>query len=189
LARSSKRRDIVEAAIHLLARGGAGALSASALATAAGVSKANVFHHFPRLDDVILEAFEQSVLAMPSLDPAPGTSLREWLLCLGTDTVAVMDADPARSSAYTAFLLSAYGDERLRTRLERFARTMEERFEAALLLLAPQAFDAKSRKALAKLILMTGDGLALHRQMFPAQADSQMAAWRAFVDRIAPEEA
>jgi AcrR family transcriptional regulator len=58
MVRSSSRQSIVQAATALMSAGGPDALTASALAEAAGVSKATLFHHFESLDDIVLEAFE-----------------------------------------------------------------------------------------------------------------------------------
>jgi|GEM_PF-1410933 Uncharacterized protein conserved in bacteria len=188
MSRPSKKEAIVAAAIRLMSEGGPEALTASALARAAGVSKANIFHHFARLDDIVVDAFEMFLLAMPSMQPEPGTGLRDWLLALGAETSAHMDADPALAGAYMGFIVRARGDGPLRARVAAIAAEAEARFEAALALLAPGRFSAAERRALAGLILLTGDGLALHRQLFPERAGSQAAAWRAFVDSIAPEE-
>ena len=188
MIRSSKRQAIIEAAIAVLAEGGSDALTASAVAERAGVSKANVFHHFERLEDIVLEALEAFLMAMPSMWPAPGTRLRDWLAALGADTTAQMEADPALSGAYFAFVGRARGNPALRHRLAEIAEAAQAHFEAVLAQLASDRFTPGERRSLAGLILLTGDGLALHRQLFPERAAEQAAAWSAFVDRIAPEE-
>jgi AcrR family transcriptional regulator len=188
MARSSKRDEIIAAAVRLLAREGAASLTAASLAREAGVSKANVFHHFETLNAVVLAALEAFLLGMDSMRPQPGTSLRDWLLGLGAETVAQMDDDPALAGAYFAFAARAQADPDLRQRLARMVETAEARFAEALELLAPERFTGAERGRLAALILITGDGLALHRQLFPQRRASQLAAWAVFVDSIAPEE-
>ena len=186
--KTNKRQAVIEAAIKLLAEGGGEALTASALAERAGVSKANVFHHFARLDDVVLAAFEAFLMGMPSMEPPPGMALRDWLMALGADTTASMDADPALSGAYFGFVAKARTDAHLREKLAELAMRARAQFEAALAELAPDRFSEAERKGLAKLILITGDGLALHRHLFPDQAASQTAAWARFVDVICARE-
>ena len=188
MRKPNKRQDIVEAAIGLLAEGGGEALTASALAERAGVSKANVFHHFARLDDIVLEAFEAFLIGMPSMQPPPGMALRDWLMALGADTAASMDADPALSGAYFGFVAKARTDAQLREKLAELALRVRGQFEAALVELAPDRFSEAERQALAALILVTGDGLALHRHLFPDQAASQAAAWTRFVEMICAKE-
>ncbi len=180
----SKRADIVEAAIGLLAQGGSEALSASALAERAGVSKANVFHHFPRLDEVVLEAFEAFVMGMPSMRPGPDMTLRDWLVALGAETSAAIGAEPDLSGAYFGFVAKARSDAALRSRFAQIVQAARDQFETALALVAPEQVPVAERKPLAQLILLAGDGLALHRQLFPEQAEEQNAAWTIFVDRI-----
>ncbi|KRA55376.1 TetR/AcrR family transcriptional regulator [Devosia sp. Root635] len=188
MPKAGKRDEIVAAAVRLLAREGAAGLTAASLAREAGVSKANVFHHFETLNAVVMAAFEAFLLGMDGMRPQPGTPLRVWLLALGAETAAQMDDDPALSGAYIAFVARAQADPDLRRRLAQLARMAEENFLAALELLAPTRFSLVERQRLAALILIAGDGLAMHRQLFPERRDSQLAAWSAFVDTIAPEE-
>ena len=186
--KAGKRDEIIAAAVRVLARDGAAGLTAASLALEAGVSKANIFHHFDTLNAVVLAAFEIFLLGMDGMHPQPGTPLRQWLLALGAETAAQMDGDPALAGAYFAFAARAQTDPDLRRRLAQLARTAEDHFAAGLQLLAPERFTPAERRRLAALILITGDGLALHRQLFPERGESQLAAWTAFVDGIAPEE-
>lgn len=189
MTRTTKRQDIIEAAIKLLAAGGAEALTASALAERAGVSKANIFHHFVRLDDIVLAAFEAFLMGMPSMQPLPGMDLHTWLMALGADTAASLDAEPGLSGAYFGFVAKARTDHELREQLQQLAGRAKSQFEVALAALAPDRWSDAERQALAALILLTGDGLALHRHLFPDQAASQAAAWARFVNMICAEGA
>ncbi|MCP8884784.1 TetR family transcriptional regulator [Devosia sp. XJ19-1] len=188
MTKPSKRQDLVAAAIQLLAEGGSEALTAGALAARAGVSKANVFHHFPRLDEIVLEAFELFVMGMPSMQPQSGMDLRSWLQALGRETTASMDTEPDLAAAYFGFVAKARTDAQLNARLAEIAAAARRQFEASLDLLAPRRFAPEERAALAALILMTGDGLALHRHLFPDQAASQAAAWSGFVEMVCAGE-
>ncbi|KQX35626.1 hypothetical protein ASD04_12605 [Devosia sp. Root436] len=188
MPRAGKRDEIVAAAMRLLAREGAAGLTAASLAREAGVSKANVFHHFETLNAVVLAAFETFLLGMDGMRPQPGTPLRDWLLALGAETAAQMDDDPGLAGAYLAFVARAQADPDLRRRLAHLVRMAEENFVAALELLAPTRFSPAERGRLAALILIAGDGLAIHRQLFPERRESQLVAWGTFVDTIAPEE-
>lgn len=188
MIRISKRQDIVEAAIRLIAEGGAEGLTASALAEAAGVSKANIFHHFARLDDIVLAALERFLLGMPGMQPAPRATLRDWLLSLGADTAAQIEGNTRLAGAYFGFIARARADEQLRLRIGEIADAAVSQFDAALEQLAPGRFAPAGRRALATLILLTGDGLAIHRQLFPEKAEGHAQAWVAFVDQIAPAE-
>lgn len=186
--KAGKRDEIIAAAVRVLARDGAAGLTAASLALEAGVSKANIFHHFDTLNAVVLAAFETFLLGMDGMHPQPGTPLQQWLLALGAETAAQMDGDPALAGAYFAFAARAQTDPDLRRRLAQLAGMAEDHFAAGLQLLAPERFTPAERRRLAALILITGDGLALHRQLFPERGESQLAAWTAFVDGIAPEE-
>jgi AcrR family transcriptional regulator len=185
---TGKRREIIDAAIRLMTAKGAAGLSAAALAQEAGISKANVFHHFDTLDDVVMAAFEQFLLGMDAFAPQPGTTLRAWLEGLGLETTTLMDEQRNLTGAYFAFVSRAQSDERLRRRMAETVAIGEQGFAAAIALLAPGRFTPKETAALAALILIAGDGLAVHRHLFPERAAEQDAAWRSFVDHILPPE-
>jgi AcrR family transcriptional regulator len=185
---AGKRQEIIDAAIRLMANKGATGLTAAALAAEASVSKANVFHHFATLDDVVLAAFEQFLLGMEAFSPKPGMTLRAWLEGLGLETVTLMEAQRSLTGAYFAFVSRAQGDERLRQRMAETVSLGEQGFAAAITALAPCRFTPAETTALASLILIAGDGLAVHRHLFPERAAGQDAAWRCFVDRIVPQE-
>jgi AcrR family transcriptional regulator len=187
MIRTTKRQDIIEAAVRLMAEGGPEALTSSALAAAAGVSKANLFHHFGTLDDIVLAAFEQFVLGLESVRGAPPASLRDWLLGLGAETTTTMSDAPQLSRGYFAFAARGFSDEALRRRIGEIVNMAADAFGEAIRAFRPSASDAEVR-ALAGLVLIAGDGLALHRGLFPETAERQDAAWRLFVDLIAPEE-
>ena len=186
MVRESSRQSIIEAATALMSSGGPEALTASALAEAAGVSKATLFHHFKSLDDIVLEAFEQFIMALPSIGGDAPASLREWLLALGSDTTAAVGDAPRLSRAYFAFVSRAQSDERLRRRLAEIIEAVVLAFESSLAGYRP-ASTPERRTALANLVLIAGDGLAIHRGLFPERSQSQEAAWRAFVDLVAPQ--
>lgn len=169
-----------------MSAGGPEALTASALAEAAGVSKATLFHHFESLDDIVLEAFEQFIMGLASIHGTPPATLRAWLLALGSDTTTAMDEAPRLNRAYFAFVARAQSDARLRQRLKEIVSGVVAAFTVNIARYRPKATAAENA-ALASLVLIAGDGLAIHRGLFAERAASQEAAWRAFVDFIAPE--
>jgi AcrR family transcriptional regulator len=187
MVRRTKRQDIIEAAVRLMAQGGPEALKASALAAAAGVSKANLFHHFGTLDAVVLAAFEQFFLGLESVQGKAPASLRDWLLGLGAETGTSMNEAPPLSRAYFAFVARAMADAALKRRIGEIADMARAAFAETIRRFRPAASTEES-EALAGLVLIAGDGLALHRGLFPERAGQQDAAWRAFVDLIAPKE-
>lgn len=184
-----KRGEIIDAAIRLLASRGGEGLTAAALASEAGVSKANLFHHFEGLDDIVMAAFERFLLDMESFSPRPGGSLRGWLLALGAETQALMDERGPLAGAYLAFAARARSDPRLLRRMAETVDLAEEGFAAAIGGMLPGGTSPEEARSLATLVMIAGDGLAMHRYLFPGRAESQRAAWRSLVDRIAPGEA
>ena len=187
MVRTGKKQDIVAAAVTLLATEGPAALTASALAAAARVSKANLFHHFESLDDIVLAAFEDFILGMESLRGAPPPTLREWLEALMAEATQSVAAQPRLSGAYLGFVSRARSEPRLRARLEAVVAEVAAAFAAILRGYLPDRPVAEI-KALASLVLVAGDGLVIHRGLFPGRAEAQAAGWGALVDLIAGKE-
>ena len=54
------RDDIIHAACDIIAEQGYDALTAAALATRAGISKGGLYHHFERMGDIVIAAYEET---------------------------------------------------------------------------------------------------------------------------------
>lgn len=187
ILRASKRDDILIAAAALLGRSGLDGFSASALAEAAGVSKANLFHHFKSLDDVVIKAFERFALDMQMLAPPPDASFRDWLLGIGAAGFGVGETGQDMAMTYFVFVAKALFDERLRRKVLGTTQAASSAFCELAARLAPEELDAAEARALGDLIFMTADGFAIHLLAFPERRREIQAAWRAFIDRVAPE--
>jgi AcrR family transcriptional regulator len=84
--RRAQRDEILDAALTLLAERGMAGLTMSALAERAGVSRATLYHYFPRIDHVLaawvgreVEATVDQILARAGQEPDPLERLR-WLI-------------------------------------------------------------------------------------------------------------
>jgi len=183
----SRKQDIVDAAIRLMAEGGPEALTASALAKAAGISKATLFHHFASLDDIVLASFDRYMMSLQSVSgPLPG-SLRDWLLALGAEAAQSVARDTQLANAYFGFVMRSKSEPRLRARLAEIAAGAETAFYEIIRQLEPVLGEREARQ-LASLVQVAGDGLALHHDLFPQRAAALDDGWRALVDLVAPEE-
>ncbi len=83
--RTEAAERILEAAKHLFAREGYGSVSIRDIAEAAGVSKANIFHHFASKEELYLETLRRSCEAARALleafreeHPCPAHQLRSF---------------------------------------------------------------------------------------------------------------
>ncbi len=177
------RKEIIEAAIRLLGRDGPDRFSASALAREVGISKANLFHHFPNLNEIPLAAFDQlgEALFAPSSGPPP--SPREWLQQMGEATLTLARDKRDFLTAYFVFFGRALFDERMR---ERFARTAEPMIAAITEQMA-RVFPGEEAETTGRLVAMTLDGLALH-VLTLGEEEAARRAWGRFVDIILPEK-
>jgi DNA-binding transcriptional regulator YbjK len=184
-----RRVTVLEAAVDVLAHGGARELTHRAVDRSAGLpqgSTSNVFRSRRALVDAVLghvSARERDVLAGMPAPAAPVTAAT--LLALAT--VAVTDAiGPGRrySIARRALFLDAAVDAesaaRLRAASEQWWRTVTELLAAAG---APQA-EARGRLVLAYVDGVIADQLARPQDDFDARA----ALWPAVWGMWAPEE-
>ncbi len=136
--RRSKRDDILVAAAGLLGRSGIDGFTASALAEAAGVSKANLFHHFKSLDDVVIEAFERFALDMQMLAPPEDMGFRDWLNGIGDASFGIGETGRDMARAYFVFVAKALFDERLRLKVLGTANAASQAFRDLVAHLAPE---------------------------------------------------
>ena len=177
------RTAIVEAAVVLLGRDGPDGFSASALAREVGISKANLFHHFPNLDEIPLAALDLLGAAMLAPAGTPPKTAREWLLRLGTMMFKVTREQQGFLKAYFVFFGRALFDERMRKKLKASAEPTLAEMVDQLRLFMPKA----EAETTARLALMTLDGLGLHLLALGEERKTRQA-WRRFVDVLFPEE-
>jgi AcrR family transcriptional regulator len=166
---------IVHAAIQILGRDGPDGFSAAAIARQAGVSKSNVFHHFARIDEIPLAAFEELGAELYGAAAISGRSMEAWLPALGDATADMVERNRGFLNAYFVFLSKSLFDPKLRARLSLGADAMLEPIAEALRTDRPGA-DAAT---LARLIAMMIDGYALHLLVMGGGAEAR-DAWKSF---------
>ena len=166
---------IVHAAILILGRDGPDGFSAAAIARQAGVSKSNVFHHFARIDEIPLAAFEELGAELYVAAAISGRSMEAWLPALGDATADMVERNRGFLNAYFVFLSKSLFDPKLRARLSLGANAMLEPIADALRTDRPGA-DAAT---LARLIAMMIDGYALHLLVMGGGAEAR-DAWKSF---------
>jgi AcrR family transcriptional regulator len=166
---------IVRAAILILGRDGPDGFSAAAIAREAGVSKSNVFHHFARIDEIPLAAFEALGAELYGAVAMSGRPIEAWLTALGDATADMVERNRGFLNAYFVFLSKSLFDPKLRARLSFGAEAMLSPIAAALRADRPAA-DAET---LARLVAMMIDGYALHLLVMGGGAEAQ-DAWKRF---------
>lgn len=189
ISRSNKRQDIIDGAIALLAEQGADSFSAANLAQAAGVSKANLYHHFDSLDDILIESFEQFSLGLGMWAPPDGISFRDWLEATGQELFGMSGTDGDLMNAYCVFATKALFDPNLRQRFAKTYVTARAALCDVVSQIYPESLEWGEVEALADLIMITLDGMGMHAKLFPERSSAVARAWAEFIDRIAPQTA
>lgn len=184
--RPNKRQDIIEGALRLMAVEGPDGFSAANLARAAGVSKANLYHHFDSLEDIISESFEQYSLGLGMWVLPEGISFRDWLLATGREVFDIVGEDRQLLNAYFVFAIKAMFAPKLHRQLGKTYGIARGALCDVVSQLHPDPLEWGEVEVLADLIIMTLDGLGMHAQIFPERALKISAAWVKFVDHIAP---
>jgi AcrR family transcriptional regulator len=176
------RQRIVEATLELLAEG-PDAFSASAVAARAGVSKATLFHHFPRLDDVPLAAAEALFVQSVDTGPRPPETLAGFLRSIGKKSLEVTLEHTSFLRAYLVLFVRGLFDDRHRAQMVAMIDGLKGGIEQDLVSRLPNV-SAAERRALVHLLAAALDGLGLHYLMRP-DAVAFRKSWALLVDALA----
>lgn len=177
MTRRDTRSAIIDAAVTILGRDGPDGFSAALLAREVGVSKAALFHHFPSIDEIPTAAFERMIAGSLAVEMPPDAPLAEKIALLGQGTMALVRERRRFFNAYFVLMARAMFDPRLKAQLHASGEALIGRMRA---LLAPDATDDEAA-ALARLVAMLLDGLAIHVMAFDKEPEIE-AAWRLFVE-------
>ncbi|MBA3471490.1 MAG: TetR/AcrR family transcriptional regulator [Herpetosiphonaceae bacterium] len=177
---------ILEAALDLLGNHGPDGFTAAALAQAAGVSKATLFHHFATLDLIPLAAFEQVWLKALAPEQLADVPLRAYLEGLGQELIVTARERRAFLNAYFVFFTQALFSPPLRQRLVESSQTMHRVLREALLAKLPASMPAATLEATVHLVELALDGMGLHLLVLSEEQDLARA-WTRLIDLIAPD--
>jgi len=180
------RVAILEATLRLLDREGPDAFSASSVAKEAGVSKANVFHHFDSLDELPLAALEQFWLRSLAHDTKNLRSPREFLEDLGRQVITMATTRGGFLRAQVVIATKAIFDSRLRRRLGASATQMHRAVVEELAKRLSRRLPAREIEAMARMTEMTLDGLMIALVLRPGrkQLAESKRAWSRIVDLL-----
>ena len=179
------RKEILDAALSLLGRGGPDAFSAGALAREANVSKATIFHHFASVDEILLAAcdWRQSL----ELEGRQPTSARAYLDGLGQQLVRAAQDDPVLLKAQAVFVTRAIFDREMNARLSEGVADMHRLIVEALRVRLPSNVSDAEIEAIARLAEMALDGLMINLVTRPDERAQFQHAWTLMVDLLLAE--
>jgi AcrR family transcriptional regulator len=183
MAPSETRQAILSAAIALMGRGGADALSASAIAAEVGISKATVFHHFRSLDEIPVAALDLlTEQGIGMIDFTDG-DLASLIAQVGEASFALVGANRGFVTAYFAFASKAMFDAGVRGKLEASLARARDQFGAVF---GRYIADPPRARQLGGIVLATLDGLMLQFALVGNEAELR-DAWRRIVSALARE--
>lgn len=122
------RQAILDAVRDLLLRGGPAAVTHARVAEEAGIGRATVYRHWPRVDQLLTEAM--ATVPMPFF-AEPTTPTRAWIRESLVAVARQLELDAVRVVA-TTLANAALWDRRMNARREKFARVLSERLSSAL---------------------------------------------------------
>jgi AcrR family transcriptional regulator len=121
----SVRTRILDAALGLLAEGGAHELTQPKVARAAGVRQSHLTYYFPTRGELLQEVARHSIEKLASqLGHAPGASLAE--------AIAAGAADKRRSRVMLGLVNAADRDAKVKARMRRFVAEVRTRMSPLL---------------------------------------------------------
>lgn len=176
------RKEILNAALTLLGRGGPNAFSAGALAREANVSKATIFHHFASVDEILLAAVDwrQSL----ELEQHQPTSARAYLDGLGQQLVRAAQDDPVLLKAQAVFVTRAIFDREMNARLSKGVAEMHRLVVGALRMRLASNVSDVDIESIARLAEMALDGLMINLVMRTDERAQFQRAWTLMVDLL-----
>ena len=179
------RKVILESAVALLSEQGFEGFTAAALAETAGVSKANLFHHFSSTEEIVLEAFGQFSMRLKMSPLPPKITFQEWLEGIGQGAFRLDETSDDMARVYIAFMARSLFDEKLRQRVLSVVQSATKASTNTVMALYPGKLTHGEVRALGALILTAADGMAIHLHAFPERREELQAAWRMFVSWVA----
>ena len=176
------RKEILNAALTLLGRGGPDAFSAGALAREVNVSKATIFHHFASIDEVLLAAcdWRQSL----ELEGRQPTSARAYLDGLGQQLVRAAEDDPILLKAQAVFVTRAIFDREMNARLSEGVADMHRLVVDALRARLPSNVSDAENERIVRLAVMALDGLLINLVTRTDERAQFQHAWTLMVDLL-----
>ncbi|UUU26593.1 TetR/AcrR family transcriptional regulator [Streptomyces sp. DSM 40750] len=151
------REALLNAAVHVVARGGLRKLTYRAVAEEAGVTHGLVVHHFGSRDALIEEALAHTIrtsLSTSSLEPGTGR-----VADFSTGVSDMVTADPDTQAFQYELLLESRRRPEL---LPQIRELYDEYFDAAQRELG-RMLPAGADRALTRLVFAALDGLVLHQ--------------------------
>ncbi|WP_409344573.1 TetR/AcrR family transcriptional regulator [Paenibacillus sp. MBLB4367] len=178
------RARILNAAIAVIAEKGIKEVSAAKLASATGVSKSNIFHHFKSVDEILIgvlhiifnELLESMTRAYPDTE--------QFLNALGDAIFHVPEEDRRLFKAFFSFYYEGMFNAEFQKALDSYLNQITQLIQNRLARLASRSVAEETVQAAASLVLSSLDGMGLHF-LLNGNAAHYERAWRLQVRMIA----
>lgn len=156
------RARILNAAITIIAENGIKEVSAAKLATATGVSKSNIFHHFKSIDDILIGVLHIlfNDLLVPMTLEYP--DVEEFLKSIGKSVFHVPEEHLNLFKAFFSFYHEGMFNSEYQKVLASYTGQITELISKQLAQLAPIPVAQETLESTATIILSMIDGMGLH---------------------------
>jgi AcrR family transcriptional regulator len=163
---STPRERILFTALELIAEQGFRGFSLNRVIQRGGYSKGAVFHHFRNLDDLCLACYDLiRVFMLPRIDASSFTSMRDFLLAFGAQTLKATQTRHYFAMVYFFAELAMTNPV-----FQKAQRELTEYYQSSLVAelrkLADPAADEELLRDLVAYMSIVLDGVAGHRLMF-----------------------
>ncbi|MBD2872321.1 TetR/AcrR family transcriptional regulator [Paenibacillus arenilitoris] len=171
------RARIEEAAIAIIAAEGVRMLSAAKLASASGVSKSNIFHHYATIEDIRTGVLRRIFEAMLAPLHAEYRDPAHFLTAVGGFVTGAREEEVAVFKAFFSYYHEGMFHETYRGLLVSCADEMHGLLCRQLEKLASPRVSPETIDSLASVLLSTIDGMGLH-VLLHGEAARFEHAWR-----------
>lgn len=184
MARLDTRQRIEEAAIAVLAESGLEGFTASRLSAFAQVSKANLYHHFASMDEILVASFNRLMAGMQMMNPPEGMGFADWLEGLGRELIAMPPMQRNATRAYISYFTRALADEKLGGAVRSAVDAGHSQLCRIIERWMPAGTPAVRIEQLARLVLVAGDGFLLHAQLLGERSAELHPVWALFTSSL-----
>jgi AcrR family transcriptional regulator len=149
--------------IEMIAENGIKAVSTAKLASAIGVSKSTIFHHFQSSEEVLTSAlhlvFEE---LLQFIHQREYRNVEDFLQAIGQSFYQMNKDQLTLFKAFLAFLHEGVFDEGFRQILHNYAEQITALLHEQLTQLAPASVKPQTIETVSKLLLPMMDGIGFH---------------------------
>ena len=154
------RERIIETTLEIIASGDHKNVSAGKISQKLGISKANLFHHFKSMSDLIYTSFDYFLYPLTKdIYEKKFNSLEEFLHIVGHSILQMSEENPNIQKIFLYFFNYAITEEKLKEKMDDFIFSHREKLVQQMMSLG---VSQQKSQDLALLLMINFDGFGIY---------------------------